>query len=310
MSVLISIYMGIASLFYTPTPVTPVNPGRVPEPASTLKATVMTYNLKTSGTGEYSIENRKDSVMASIREYMPDSVGFEEANEKWVKILSDELTEYAHVGIGRDPGGKGEASPVFYLKDKYEVTDSGTFWLSESPDVPGVVGWGAMCPRVCSYAILREKESGKRLAFANTHTDHYSALAREKGMLLIIERMKEFGEGAPIVFTGDHNCRETEVPAQAVAKMLRNALYESETPPTGPWRTFNGWKWLDSEIATLDALRESPEERNAPERACRIDYIYVSPGVHVLDYATVADVRRVLHLYPSDHFPIVSTIEI
>ena len=197
-----------------------------------------------------------------------------------------------------------------YRKARLEPVKSGTFWLSESPDVPGVVGWGAMCPRVCSYAILREKESGKRLAFANTHTDHYSALAREKGMLLIIERMKEFGEGAPIVFTGDHNCRETEVPAQAVAKMLRNALYESETPPTGPWRTFNGWKWLDSEIATLDALRESPEERNAPERACRIDYIYVSPGVHVLDYATVADVRRVLHLYPSDHFPIVSTIEI
>ena len=49
MSVFISIYMSVASLFYTPTPVTPVNPGRVPEPASTLKATVMTYNLKTSG---------------------------------------------------------------------------------------------------------------------------------------------------------------------------------------------------------------------------------------------------------------------
>ena len=278
------------------------------------KFRVGTYNIRFT-TGDVGTENaweeRRADMIALIRKLDMDVFGLQEMRPEQEEFLRKELPDYGYVGDYRGANRRGdEASPVFYRKNRFDMEKSGTFWLSESPDVPGVVGWGAMCPRVCSYAILREKESGKRLAFANTHTDHYSALAREKGMLLIIERMKEFGEGAPIVFTGDHNCRETEVPAQAVAKMLRNALYESETPPTGPWRTFNGWKWLDSEIATLDALRESPEERNAPERACRIDYIYVSPGVHVLDYATVADVRRGLQLYPSDHFPIVSTIEI
>ena len=187
---------------------------------------------------------------------------------------------------------------------------SGTFWLCETPDVAGVVGWGAMCPRVCSYLVLREKASGKKFCFANTHTDHASAEAREKGMLLIIKRMKEFGGGAPIIFTGDHNCPETEAPAVAVSKILRNALYESETPPAGPWRTFNGWKHLAAETSTLDAFRLKPGPRNDKRFGQRIDYIYVSPGVRVLSYATIPATRSGTHLYPSDHFPIVATIEL
>ena len=130
-------------------------------------------------------------------------------------------------------------------------------------------------------------------------------------MQLIIERMREFGNGAPIVFTGDHNCNETEAPAKAVSKMLRNALYESETPPQGPWRSFNGWVWRnpDTERPTLDALRETPDKRNANDREPRIDYIYISQGVRVCDYRTVGDARAGKRLYPSDHFPVVATIE-
>ena len=144
-------------------------------------------------------------------------------------------------------------------------------------------------------------------------------------MLLIIERMKEFGAGCPIVFTGDHNCRETEAPAQAVSKLLLNALYLSETPPAGPWRTFSGWKWRDREYPAVDALKLPENVRNARKGSpdaekdknggyvwedcgARIDYIYVSPGVRVLDYATRADPRPGEKLYPSDHFPVVSTI--
>ena len=147
-------------------------------------------------------------------------------------------------------------------------------------------------------------------------------------MLLIIKRMKEFAPpGTPIVFTGDHNCRETEEPAQAVSAILKNALYESETPPEGPWRTFSGWNWRDSEYSTVDALKLQPNVRNARKGSpdadkatnggyvwedCgpRIDYIYVSPGVKVKRYATHADSRPGTQLYPSDHFPVTAEIEL
>ena len=146
-------------------------------------------------------------------------------------------------------------------------------------------------------------------------------------MQLIIERMRDFGNGCPIVFTGDHNCRETEDPAIAVSKLLNNALYESKTPPSGSWRTFNGWQWRDEEFSTAEALKLDRPVRNAREGSpdgekmpngmhawelcgARIDYIYVSPGVRVLDYATVSASRPEGGLYPSDHFPIVATIEV
>ena len=146
-------------------------------------------------------------------------------------------------------------------------------------------------------------------------------------MLLIIERMKEFGSGVPIIFTGDHNCRETEAPAIAVSKLLKNALYESETPPQGPWRTFTGWKWRDTEFSAVEAMKLPKDVRNARKGSpdadrkngggyiyekCgpRIDYIYVSPGVRVLDYATRSDPRPGKQLYPSDHVPVISTVVI
>jgi endonuclease/exonuclease/phosphatase family metal-dependent hydrolase len=292
---------------------------------------VASYNIRLA-TGDKGTPNawteRQDDMVNLIRRLDVDAGGLQEVRPEQMAFLRERLPEFEFVGEHRGADRvSDEASPVFYRKSRFEAERKGTFWLSETPDVPGVKGWGAACPRVCSYLVLRDKSTGRRFCFANTHTDHVSALAREKGMLLVIERMKEFGAGAPIVFTGDHNCRETEAPAVAVSKLLRNALYESETTPKGPWRTFNGWQWRDREVATVDALKLPENVRNArrgspdadkdrngghkwEDCGARIDYIYVSPGVRVVDYATVADPRPGKTLYPSDHFPIVATVEL
>ena len=151
-------------------------------------------------------------------------------------------------------------------------------------------------------------------------------------MMLVIDRMKTFGAGLPIVFVGDHNCRENELPAQQVAKILTNALYLTETEPQGSWRTYNGWRWRDSEVSTCEALALTVEKRNESRKISkvngkskdtsdilddtfyekcggpRIDYIYVTPGTRVIDYRTVNDVRTDRKMYPSDHFPVVATL--
>ena len=166
------------------------------------------------------------------------------------------------------------------------------------------------------------------MTFEYAHTDHVSALARKEGMLLIVRRMREFApKGTPVVFTGDHNCRENEEPARAVSALLKNALYVSETPPTGPWRTFTGWKWRDSEVSIADALKLPENIRNARKGSpdadkdkngghvwedcgARIDYVYVSDGVKVKAYATHGDARPGTKLYPSDHFPVTAEVEL
>ena len=292
---------------------------------------VVTYNIRLA-TGDNGTPNawqeRKDDLVDLIRKMDADAGGLQEVRPEQMSFLRERLPEFEFSGEHRGADRvSDEASPVFYRKSRFKAEKSGTFWLSETPDVPGVKGWGAACPRVCSYLVLTDKSTGKHFCFANTHTDHKSALAREKGMLLVIDRMKEFGAGAPIVFTGDHNCRETEAPAVAVSKLLKNALYASATPPTGSWRTFNGWQWRDSEVSTTEALRLPDNVRNARKGSpdadkdkngghawedcgARIDYIYVSPGVRVMDYTTINAPRPGKALYPSDHFPIVATVEL
>ena len=296
---------------------------------------VGSYNIRLSGANGSADKGtpntwmqRKEELVKLIKQLDLDVFGLQEVCPDQAEFLRRNLEGYEFIGEHRNADRiSGEASPVCFRKSRFEALGKGTFWLSETPDTPGLKGWGAACPRVCSYLILRDRRTGRKFCFANTHTDHISALAREKGMLLVIERMKKFGAGVPIVFTGDHNCRETESPAKAVAAILKDALYESKTPPKGSWRTFSGWKWLDREVPAVEALKVPAEVRNAkdgsPDSAkiasgthpyekygARIDYIYVSPGVEVLDFETVNDPRAGRKLYPSDHFPVVATVKL
>ena len=293
---------------------------------------VGTYNIRLQpgdkGTPN-AWESRKVDFLNLLRRLDLDAFGLQEVCPGQAEYITNNLPQYVLVGEHRNADRvSGEASPVLYRKDRFDALKCGTFWLSETPDVPGLKGWGAACPRVCSWMWLKDRKTGKTFCFANTHTDHVSALARKEGMLLIIRRMHEFAPtGTPVIFTGDHNCRETEEPAQAVSKLLKNALYLSETPPTGPWRTFTGWHWREKEYSTTDALKLAPHVRNARKGSpdadkrtnggyvwedcgARIDYIYVSDGIRVKSYATRDDPRPGTKLYPSDHFPVTAVIEL
>ena len=270
-------------------------------------------------------QERKEDLVALVKKLDLDVFGMQEVCPPQAQYFRENLTDWEFVGDHRGADRvTDEASPVFFRKSRFEALKKGTFWLSETPEVPASKSWKTCCTRVCSYLILRDRQTGKRFCFANTHTDHISELAREKGMLLIIERMKKFGEGAPVIFTGDHNCRENEKPALAVSELLKNALYVTETPPKGSWRTFEGWGWRDEEVSAVEALKYPLEVRNARKGSPdaekvgglhpyekfgpRIDYIYVSPGVRVLDYETVNAARPGKKLYPSDHFPVTATV--
>ena len=291
---------------------------------------VGTYNIRCmpcdKGTPN-AWDERKAALVDEIRRLDMDVFGMQEVYPAQAAYITNALPQYAVVGEYRNKDRvSGEASPVCYRKDMFEVLKSGTFWLSETPDVPGLKGWGAACPRVCSWALLRNRSTGATLTFANTHTDHISELARKEGMLLVIRRMREFAPaGTPIIFTGDHNCRETEAPAIAVSSILTNALYASETPPKGPWRTFTGWSWRGSERSIAEALQTPAHVRNArkgspdsekrrngghvwEDYGARIDYIYVSRDVKVKSFETHADPRPGTKLYPSDHFPMTAVV--
>ena len=263
---------------------------------------VGSYNIRLS-PGDQGTPNawecRKADMVALVKKLDLDAFGMQEVCPDQAAYLREQLPEFEFVGDHREANRRsGEASPVFYRKDRFEAEKRGTFWLSETPDVPASKSWGTACTRVCSYLVLKDRKTGKRFCFANTHTDHVSAEAREKGMLLIIDRMKDFGAGAPIVFTGDHNCGHESPPAQAVRKVLNDARDISERKDPGPVNTFQGF----------GKFKDGPINVKGKSFIYRIDYIYVSDGTRVLDFETHGDKRPDTDLYPSDHYPVTATI--
>ena len=231
---------------------------------------------------------RVDRVRALIQRRGFDLMGLQEATSNQVDDL---LTEgWAYVGAGREDGKRGgEASCIFYKKERFEMRDSGTFWLSETPEVPGSKSWETACPRVCTWGRLTDRKTGREFVYFNTHLDHMSAAARENGMALILKRMPQLAQGRPVFFSGDMNAIPDTPPIRLATAMLRDSAALSRTPHKGPVETFNGFKF-----------DEKPK--------VRIDYIFVSAGIDVKTHATLDDSQD--KLYPSDHFPVAADVVI
>ena len=147
---------------------------------------VGTYNIRVAGHGaDKGTPNawgaRKKDMVDLIRRLELDVFGAQEVRRDQARYIRKQLPGFAYVGDFRNKDRvHGEASPVFYRKDRLEVEKTGTFWLSKTPDVPGSKGWDAQFPRICTWVILRDKRTGKRFCFANTHPEAKGAVARRK----------------------------------------------------------------------------------------------------------------------------------
>ncbi|MBR4766442.1 MAG: endonuclease/exonuclease/phosphatase family protein [Clostridia bacterium] len=283
---IIAFLTALIAFFYTPTPVTKVNPEKMPQAVSFSDVTVMTYNLKVSGVGQYAPDKRAPLLAENIRAYMPDSLGCQEASVSLLAMVSKELeSDYAYVGLGRDKDNKGEASPVFYLKEKYDLVDSGTFWLSQTPDEVSK-GWDANYNRVCTYAVLKNKETGFTYAHFNAHFDHIGIIARQESMSLVTKKIAEICPDIPVVFGGDLNDEEhSPLYIMACQAGLRDTKALAEK--TMDSLTYHGYS------AFTEATRTKP-----------IDFIFVNAFVsEVASYEV--DLTKYNGIYPSDHHPII-----
>ena len=161
--------------------------------------TVMSYNIRldTEADGINQWKNRTDKVATLLKKYNPDLLGVQEAMHNQMMDLQKELPDYAFVGVGRDDGKeKGEYSAIFYKKDKFEMLKQNTFWLSETPEVPGSKSWDAAITRVVTFAVLKDKSSGKSFIYSNTHFDHVGREARKQSATLIKIFLKGFIDGS------------------------------------------------------------------------------------------------------------------
>jgi len=254
---------------------------------------IMTYNIRldVASDGENAWPQRRDFLAAQIKFYEPDIFGTQEGLPQQIGFLQNYFPDYNSAGLGREAGGKGESTHIFFDKSKYLLKQSHTFWLSPTPDSVSM-GWDAACLRVCTAVLLKDKRSKRQFWVFNTHLDHVGETARQNSINLILKKIEVLNTGKlPVIFMGDLNSEPGSVIITRLEKEMKNTRKVSEIPPFGPSGSFNGFKF------------EEPVTR-------LIDYIFVSKsaGVSVKKYAVLSDSKDLR--YPSDHLPVLVELEL
>lgn len=179
------------------------------------KLTVVTFNLRmdTRSDGENYFFNRANFIRETIVSQKPDLLCFQEATPRILKWLKETLADYTVVGCGRGADLSGEANPIAYRTDRFELFSLDQFWLSPSPYTPGSrYKKQSSCPRICMSALLHPLGSNRLIRVCNTHLDHISEAARKQGMKQILKKMAadDRHHAVPKLLTGDMNARPTE----------------------------------------------------------------------------------------------------
>ena len=257
---------------------------------------VMSFNIRYDEPkdGVNAWPNRKQKVADVIRFHKADLVGVQEALLRQLRDLETLLPDIAWCGVGRTDGKEsGEYSAILYKKSRFQLQECKTFWLSETPDKPGSMGWDAAYPRVVTWAKFRDRLAKKTFFHFNTHFDHRGEKARAESSKLILTKIGEIAGSSPFVLTGDLNVVEDSDGYRTLKNgnsitRLADARYASTHGHFGGDSTFNDWKELQ------------------PGR--KIDYVFVREGIRVNEHAALAD--RWNGLWASDHIPVLAEIEI
>jgi endonuclease/exonuclease/phosphatase family metal-dependent hydrolase len=274
-------------------------------------------------------EKRCQVICDQVNFMSPDIIGTQEVLWTQLQDMQKALDGYDYIGIGRDDGEHaGEHEAIFYKKDKVQLLDHGDFWLSETPDKPGL-GWDAVCIRICTWGKFgvktgekmrhglfnrRKREEQQVFYYFNLHMDHVGVVARREAAKLVVNRIREIAQGAPVILTGDFNVDQTnEIYTIFTNSGLLKDSYEAARIRFAENGTFNAFK---TEYYTTS----------------RIDHVFVSPatkveayGVFTNSYWTPDEKEEALKASdapqeisfdsyirrnPSDHYPVFVRIKL
>ena len=254
--------------------------------STTNEITIMSSNVRCISPDDLFKKSwfyRASLIKESIYEVKPDVIGFQEATWVHYNYLTDILNDYDSVITYRDNFILSEGCPIFYRKDKFDLLDKGSFWLSKTPEVMSK-DWGSKHNRITSYVILKEKATNKEFVVFNTHLDHVSDEARINGINVVLDKIQQFG-GKPSILMGDFNAYVGSKTIDAAYEVFDDACNIAKVNLQEGYKeaTFHNWgNKLDNK---------------------RIDYIMVSKeGIDVSLYDVLDKTYN--DVYASDHFAI------
>ena len=248
---------------------------------------VATFNIrmKTDGDVGNLWQDRYTHLTDLIKFHEFEIFGVQEAFKEQLNDMSAKLPNFKYIGVGRDDGAdKGEHSSIFYDTRRFEVGESGTFWLSATDTKTPNKGWDAALPRICTWGIFKDKKNGKKFIFMNTHFDHVGVEARKESAKLILTKAKELAKNLPLILTGDFNIDENNEAYFTLSKSgVVEDTYDLAEIVYEPNSSFNSWG-------------KSIKEKG------RIDHIFITKPFKVHKYGILTD--NYMGKFPSDHFPV------
>ncbi|WP_172971059.1 endonuclease/exonuclease/phosphatase family protein [Bacillus sp. THAF10] len=250
---------------------------------------IMTFNLRVLVPSDpFPWRDRKHWIRETIVEYQPDVIGLQELTPPMLTWLTTEFqTTYEIFPVNRiDSDSEGEFLAILAKKSSFTMGEKGAFMLSETPNDIGSMGWDAHYPRICNWTELHKKETNEPImTIFNTHLDHIGQLAREKGLALIQNMMKN--TKLPTLLTGDFNA----------------------TPENTALKAVNGMQSCYSTF-TEEQMENSLTFHNykGGTTGQPIDYIFAGTGTRITQTAIIKNSYD--QGYPSDHYPVISTIDV
>ncbi|RYD23692.1 MAG: endonuclease/exonuclease/phosphatase family protein [Verrucomicrobiaceae bacterium] len=275
------------------------------------------YNIRYDNPGDVekgnSWQQRVPVIAGLIRFHEFDVLGTQEAFHHQLLDLQKLLPNYAYVGCGRNDGKEaGEHAAIFFRKDMFKLEDSGTFWLSQTPEKPGK-GWDADLPRICTWAKLHKTEGGEVIFVFNTHFDHRGVQARLESARLIVTRIREIAKDEPVILTGDFNVDQN---SESYRSLHDSGLLSDSFETAADRYALNG---------TANAFR--PDSKTDS----RIDHVFHTKQLKPVRYGVLTDTyrtpvpdsqesqsgnfpgevkfRNFQTRLPSDHFPVLVEFE-
>ncbi len=251
-----------------------------------MNVSIVTFNLRmdTHHDGDNYFFHRAPYILETVLEQKPDILCFQEATDRILVWLKENLTDYTVVGVGRDSDLTGEANPVAFRKDRFELFGLDQFWLSPTPHKPGSrYLLQSPCPRICVITTLRPVGEGRLIRIYNTHLDHVSKQARSNGMSSILQRIREDAAAfeTPLLLTGDMNAVPDE-------PCIREALQTGLADYTASVQT------------TFHDFGRRKED-------CKIDYIFANHFCKLKEVEVWDQQKGALYL--SDHYPVKCVVE-
>ena len=221
-----------------------------PEAEEPAKIRVLTQNLRSGNdSGGNSIRERQPRFRELMAEYTPDLVGTQETTWDWLLYLKRTFgEEYSVLGCSREgkDATSGEWNAILYKADRFELLDSDTFWLTSTPEKVSAVN-GSKCKRICTWALLKDTETGATLVFCNTHLDHSNNDIRNQQAQYLISGLQEYIGKYPVILTGDFNASNSTTPYKTITSTLKDSHWAAKKKSSGGC-TFHNYGASSSEI--------------------------------------------------------------